>query len=55
MQIQWVSAKEAINAEVRVYDRLYASEAPEGMDDLNTNSLTVIKDALIEPAIVTVK
>lgn len=53
--IQWVSAKEAINAEVRVYDRLYASEAPEGMDDLNTNSLTVIKDALIEPAIVTEK
>lgn len=53
--IQWVSAKEAINAEVRVYDRLYANEAPEGMDDLNTNSLTVIKDALIEPAIVTEK
>ncbi|WP_072681768.1 glutamine--tRNA ligase/YqeY domain fusion protein [Arcobacter sp. LA11] len=53
--IQWVSAKEAIKAEVRVYDRLYASEAPEGLEDLNPNSLTIIKDALIEPAIVTEK
>ncbi|GKT32197.1 glutamine--tRNA ligase/YqeY domain fusion protein, partial [Aduncisulcus paluster] len=39
--IQWVSAAQAIKAEVRVYDRLYASEAPEGMEDLNSNSLTV--------------
>ena len=53
--IQWVSAAQAIKAEVRVYDRLYASEAPEGMEDLNSNSLTVIKNALIEPAIVSEK
>ncbi|QKJ23660.1 glutamine--tRNA ligase/YqeY domain fusion protein [Poseidonibacter lekithochrous] len=53
--IQWVSAKEAIKAEVRVYDRLYANEAPESLEDLNSSSLTVIKDALIEPAIVTEK
>ena len=53
--IQWVSAEHAIKAEVRVYDRLYANEAPESLEDLNTNSLTVIKDALIEPAIVTEK
>ncbi len=53
--IQWVSAAQAIKAEVRVYDRLYASEAPEGMEDLNSNSLTVIKNTLIEPAIVSEK
>ena len=53
--IQWVSAEQAIKAEVRVYDRLYANEAPEGMEDLNKNSLTVIKDALLEPAIISDK
>lgn len=53
--IQWVSAKEAKEVEVRVYDRLYASEAPEGLEDLNTNSLKVIKNALIEPAVITDK
>ncbi len=50
--IQWVSAKQAIKAEVRLYDRLYKSEAPEDLDDLNPNSLQIIKDALVEPAIV---
>ena len=50
--IQWVSAKEAKEVEVRVYDRLYANEAPDGLEDLNTNSLQVIKNALIEPAVI---
>ncbi len=53
--IQWVSAKEAKKVEVRVYDRLYKSESPEGPEDLNLNSLQVIKDALIEPAVITEK
>ena len=53
--IQWVSANEAKKVEVRVYDRLYANEAPESLDDLNPNSLTIIKDALIEPAVITEK
>ena len=53
--IQWVSEKEAKKVEVRIYDRLYASEAPEGLEDLNTNSLQVIKNALIEPAVITDK
>ena len=43
--IQWVSAKEAKEVEVRLYDRLYSCEAPEGLEDLNPNSLTVIKNA----------
>ncbi|MBT3881855.1 MAG: glutamine--tRNA ligase/YqeY domain fusion protein [Campylobacteraceae bacterium] len=50
--IQWVSSKEAKEVEVRVYDRLYSNEAPTGLEDLNTNSLQVIKNALIEPAVI---
>ncbi|MEA2050356.1 MAG: glutamine--tRNA ligase/YqeY domain fusion protein [Campylobacterota bacterium] len=53
--IQWVSAAQAKKVEVRVYDRLYSSEAPESLDDLNPNSLKIIKDALIEPAVITNK
>ncbi|MCP4971505.1 MAG: glutamine--tRNA ligase/YqeY domain fusion protein [Arcobacter sp.] len=50
--IQWVSSKEAIKSEVRVYDRLFKDEAPEGLEDINPDSLKVIKNALVEPAIV---
>ena len=50
--IQWVEVKSAKKVEVRVYDRLYSNEAPEEIKDLNPNSLTVIKDALIEPAVI---
>ncbi|CAA6822074.1 MAG: Glutaminyl-tRNA synthetase (EC [uncultured Sulfurovum sp.] len=53
--IQWVDAKEARKVEVRVYDRLFKDEAPEGLEDINPNSLQVIKDALIEPAVITEK
>ena len=53
--IQWVDAASAKSVEVRVYDRLYSSEAPEGLEDLNPNSLKVIKNALIEPAVINEK
>ncbi len=53
--IQWVSAKEAKEVEVRLYDRLFASEAPEGVEDINPDSLKVIKNALIEPAVINEK
>ncbi len=53
--IQWVSAKEAKVVEVRLYDRLYLSEDPKGLEDLNPDSLKVIKNALIEPAVITEK
>lgn len=53
--IQWVSAKEAKKVEVRLYERLYCVEAPEGLEDLNPDSLHVIKNALIEPAVITDK
>ncbi len=53
--IQWVEANHAKKIEVRVYDRLFKNEAPEGIDDLNPNSLTIVKNALIEPAVITQK
>ena len=53
--IQWVDAKTAKKIEVRLYDRLYKNEAPEGLEDLNPNSLKIIKDAYIEPAVITDK
>jgi len=53
--IQWVSVNEAKKIEVRLYDRLFKDEAPETLDDLNPDSLKIIKDALIEPAVITDK
>ncbi len=53
--IQWVDAKEAKRVEVRLYDRLFKDEAPEGLEDINPDSLKVIKNALIEPAVITEK
>jgi glutaminyl-tRNA synthetase len=53
--LHWVSAEHAINAEVRLYDRLFISEnpdnAPQGktfIDNLNPDSLKVLS-AKIEP------
>lgn len=53
--IQWVDAKTAKTVEVRLYDRLFKDEAPEGVEDINPDSLKVIKNALIEPAVITDK
>ena len=53
--IQWVSIKEAKKVEVRLYDRLFSSETPDGIEDINPNSLKIIKDAYVEPAIITDK
>ena len=53
--IQWVDVKEAKKIEVRLYDRLYSCEAPDGLEDLNPDSLHIIKNALVEPAVITDK
>jgi glutaminyl-tRNA synthetase len=53
--IQWVEAKSAKKVEVRVYDRLFKDEAPEGLEDINPDSLKVIENALIEPAVINEK
>jgi glutaminyl-tRNA synthetase len=53
--IQWVSAAHAVDAEVRVYDRLFSAETPgEGktdvLEDLNPRSL-VVYQAKLEPSL----
>ncbi len=53
--IQWVEANTAKKIEVRLYNRLFTTEAPEGIEDLNPDSLKIVKDALIEPAVITQK
>ena len=50
--IQWLDAAHAKNVEVRLYDRLFKDEAPEGLEDINPDSLKVINNALIEPAVI---
>ena len=51
--IHWVSAGHAVNAEVRLYDRLFTVEDPGGEDKwlefINPNSLEILSNALIEP------
>ncbi len=53
--IHWVSARHAIKAEVRLYDRLFTVEEPTAyenwLDYINPNSLTVIPEAMIEPSL----
>jgi glutaminyl-tRNA synthetase len=54
--IHWVSAADAVTAEVRLYDRLFQSENPgEGdrdpLTDLNPNSLERLTTAKIEPSL----
>ncbi len=53
--LHWVSAAHAIQAEVRMYDRLFNNPDPEEsgdfIADLNPNSLKVIPQALLEPSL----
>ena len=56
--IHWVSAPHAIPAEVRLYDRLFATENPDDVDDegdftdnLNPDSLEINTHALVEPSL----
>ncbi|MBC7419084.1 MAG: glutamine--tRNA ligase/YqeY domain fusion protein [Pedobacter sp.] len=54
--IHWVSAAHAKTAEVRLYDRLFTSETPDDeegdfKDYLNPNSLTVLPNVYMEPAL----
>ncbi len=60
--LHWVSASEGIKAEVRLYDHLFKQENPdkveEGtdfLDNINPDSLEVLKDCVVEPALAEVK
>ena len=54
--LHWVHAPSAVDAEVRLFDRLYMAERPgkksgDHLDDLNPDSLQIISGAKCEPTI----
>jgi glutaminyl-tRNA synthetase len=57
--VHWVSAKHAVSAEVRLYDRLFTVDDPDAaageggdfIEFLNPQSLEVLTDAKLEPAL----
>jgi len=55
--LHWVSARHAVDAEVRLYDRLFSDEDPSGHKDvdprefLNPESLTILKGCKVEPSL----
>jgi len=60
--IQWVSAMHAVDAEVRLYDRLFSQENPEAVEDdetfldnLNPDSLKVLTACKVEPSLAETK
>ncbi len=55
--IHWVSAVHGVNAEVRLYDRLFSVSNPladkdrDYLEFLNPHSLDIVSDAVVEPAV----
>ncbi|MFN0216427.1 MAG: glutamine--tRNA ligase/YqeY domain fusion protein, partial [Saprospiraceae bacterium] len=53
--IHWLSAANAISAEVRLYDRLFLVENPAAEEDfmstINPDSLQILENALVEPSL----
>jgi glutaminyl-tRNA synthetase len=54
--VHWVSAAHGVDAEVRLYDRLFLSADPsdggrDPLSDLNPNSLEILRGAKVEPAL----
>jgi glutaminyl-tRNA synthetase len=53
--IHWVSANHGVKAEVRMYDRLFRDENPDGHKDvdfkefMNPDSLKILPDCYVEP------
>ena len=59
--LHWVSAQHAVDAEVRLYDRLFNHEDPSGQKDddyrkfLNPDSLKILTGCKVEPSLVSAK
>ena len=54
--IHWVSVAHALNAEIRLYDRLFIVENPSAEEGdfkeyINPNSLHIVRNAFIEPSL----
>ncbi len=47
--IHWVGQTHGVRVKVRLYDRLFRSERPESLDDLNPDSLVSLDGCVIEP------
>ena len=59
--IHWVSAQHAVEAEVRLYDNLFSDPNPgadeniDFLEQLNPNSLEVLKNCKLEPGLINAK
>lgn len=59
--LHWVECQHAVDAEVRLYDRLFLDENPDGhkdkdfMDFVNPKSLEVLKNCKLEPSLTEAK
>jgi glutaminyl-tRNA synthetase len=56
--IHWVSAAHAVDADARIYDRLFQVQAPGGENwkgDLNPSSLQVVEGCKVEPSLADAK
>ncbi len=55
--LHWVSAKHAVKAEVRIYDRLFNHEAPDAQKEtdfkefINPDSLQILSECYVEPSL----
>lgn len=55
--LHWVSAQHALDAEIRLYDRLFMDPDPDGHKDkdflefINPDSLTILKGCKLEPSL----
>lgn len=52
--MHWLSAQDAVPAEIRIYNQLFQKPAPEAANfaaDLNPQSLEVLTGALVEPSV----
>jgi glutaminyl-tRNA synthetase len=60
--IHWVSESQAVDAEIRIYDRLFSKPDPDNvqegqtfLDNLNPDSLQIIKNCKVEPSLLNTK
>ena len=57
--MHWVSVEHAIDAEIRLYDRLFVKENPvedeDFIADMNQNSLEILSSCKLEPSLAEAK
>ena len=57
--IHWVAAEQSLDAEIRLYERLFTVPNPGAAEDfhsvMNPDSLVIISNAKVEPSLATAK